>query len=149
MSHHDSGDAAEAHDDHAAHGGSLKTYLAVFVALCVLTTGSFMTYTDLWRSHFSHHVGWAFMMAVSCSKAMLVIMFFMHLKYEANWKYVLTIPAAFMSIFLTLMLVPDVGLRFGHYSDERLEYCALPKEPVPLPAPHGSAPSAPRGPHGK
>ena len=38
-------------------------------------------------------VGWAFMMAVSCTKAMLVILFFMHVKYEANWKYVLTIPA--------------------------------------------------------
>ena len=35
---------------------------------------------------------WAFMMAVSCTKAMLVILFFMHVKYEANWKYVLTIP---------------------------------------------------------
>ena len=32
------------------------------------------------------------MMAVSCTKAMLVILFFMHVKYEANWKYVLTIP---------------------------------------------------------
>ena len=31
---------------------------------------------------------------------MLVIMFFMHLMWEANWKYVLTIPASMMSIFL-------------------------------------------------
>ena len=46
-------------------------------------------------------VGWTFMMAVCCTKAMLVILFFMHVKYEANWKYVLTIPAGFMSIFLT------------------------------------------------
>ncbi len=34
------------------------------------------------------------MMAVSCTKAMLVILFFMHVLYEANWKFVLTIPAA-------------------------------------------------------
>ena len=52
-------------------------------------------------------VGRAFMMAVSCTKAMLVILFFMHVKYEANWKYVLTIPAAIMSIFLML----DAGAR--------------------------------------
>ena len=51
------------------------------------------------------------MMAVSCTKAMLVILFFMHVKYEANWKYVLTIPAGMMSMFLMLMLVPDVGMR--------------------------------------
>jgi cytochrome c oxidase subunit 4 len=68
------------------------------------------------------------MMAVSCTKAMLVIMFFMHLKWEANWKWVLTIPASFMSIFLLLMLVPDVGMRqnngYERYSWERWLYAA-------------------------
>ena len=51
------------------------------------------------------------MMAVSCVKTMLVVLFFMHLLWEANWKYVLTIPAAMMSLFLVIMLVPDVGCR--------------------------------------
>ena len=41
----------------------------------------------------------------------LVILFFMHVKYEANWKYVLTIPASIMTMFLVVALVPDVGLR--------------------------------------
>jgi cytochrome c oxidase subunit 4 len=50
---------------------------------------------------------------------MLVILFFMHLKYEADWKYVLTIPASIMSIFLALALVPDVGMRVRRYSEER------------------------------
>jgi cytochrome c oxidase subunit 4 len=63
---------------------------------------------------------------------MLVIMFFMHLLWEANWKWVLTIPASFMSIFLMLMLVPDIGWRqnngFAHYSDERLLYAADPPQ---------------------
>ena len=49
-------------------------------------------------------------MAVSCTKAMLVILFFMHLKWEANWKWVLTVPASLMSMLLVLALVPDVGL---------------------------------------
>jgi hypothetical protein len=57
---------------------------------------------------------------------MLVILFFMHVKYEANWKYVLTIPAGMMSIFLMLMLVPDVGLRLHHASQERLLHMAKP-----------------------
>ena len=56
---------------------------------------------------------------LSLFKFVLVVMFFMHLKYEANWKYVLTIPAGMMSIFLVLMLVPDVGMRMRHYSVER------------------------------
>jgi cytochrome c oxidase subunit IV len=66
---------------------------------------------------------------------MLVILFFMHVKYEANWKYVLTIPAGFMSIFLTLMLVPDIGLRMHWYSSDRELYMATPR---PEDA-HGSA----------
>src|SRR5687767_3293813 len=70
-------------DDHN-HGGVGK-YLLVFAALCVLTGASFFTYSSYWP--FGKHVAWAFMMAVSCTKAMLVIMFFMHLLWEANWKW--------------------------------------------------------------
>src|ERR1700730_1700732 len=109
--HSDSHSAADAgHDDHGSHGGNAK-YLYVFAALCVLTTMSFWTSGNLpipWPFHDQPTVGWAFMMAVSCTKAMLVIMFFMHLKWEANWKYVLTIPAGMMSPLLMLILVPDV-----------------------------------------
>jgi cytochrome c oxidase subunit 4 len=115
----------ENHDDsdHGDHGG-LGKYFVVFAALCVLTSGSFLTYSDWWAANFNDQVGWAFMMAVSCTKAMLVILFFMHLKWEANWKYVLTFPAGMMSMFLVLMLVPDVGLRMRHYSEEREEHRA-------------------------
>ena len=112
-----------------SHGGIGK-YLVVFVALCALTMCSFLTYFDFWRDNVSTQASRALMMAVSCTKAMLVIMFFMHLLWEANWKWVLTIPATFMSIFLMLMLVPDIGWRqnngFAHYSRERLLYAADP-----------------------
>ena len=67
------------------------------------------------------------MMAVSCSKALFVILFFMHILWEANWKYVLTIPAAIMSMFLILMLMPDVGNRMRHQSDERKFNAAEPR----------------------
>jgi cytochrome c oxidase subunit 4 len=117
-------------EDHG-HGGVAK-YLIVFAALCVLTGASFFTYTDYWPFKDEKQITWAFMMAVSCTKAMLVIMFFMHLLWEANWKWVLTIPASFMSIFLMLMLVPDIGWRqnngFARYSDDRLLYAANPPE---------------------
>ena len=80
----------EHHEDH----GGLAKYVYVFIALCVLTTMSFFTYSVYWPFHSQPRIGWAFMMAVSCTKAMLVILFFMHVKYEANWKYVLTLPCA-------------------------------------------------------
>ncbi len=100
------------HDDHD-HGG-LGKYVYVFVALCVLTAASFWTYADwpiAWPYHKQPAVGWAFMLAVASTKAMLVILFFMHVKYEASWKYVLTIPPGIMALLLMCALVPDVGLR--------------------------------------
>ena len=105
----------DAHQEHE-HGG-LGKYLMVFLALCVLTTCSFLTVQPWWP--FDKAPTWIFMMGVSCVKAMLVIMVFMHLMWEANWKYVLTIPAGMMSVFLLLMLIPDIGNRIGKYSEER------------------------------
>lgn len=118
-------DLAAAHEE--SHGG-LGVYVAVFIALCALTTMSFFTYSPLWPWRDEPQVGWAFMMAVSCTKAMLVVLFFMHVLWEANWKYVLTIPAAMMAIFLTIMLVPDIGFRSRMVSQERLLYMARPSD---------------------
>jgi cytochrome c oxidase subunit 4 len=129
--HADDPHSAVGHDshEHADHGG-LGKYLVVFAALCVLTLFSFLTYFPFWRQHVPYEASRALMMAVSCTKAMLVIMFFMHLLWEANWKWVLTIPASFMSIFLMLMLVPDIGWRqnngFARYSEHRLLFAADP-----------------------
>ena len=122
------------HAGHDDHGGIAK-YVYVFFALCVLTTMSFFTYSRFWPWHDFPAVGRMFMTAVSCTKAMLVILFFMHVKYEANWKYVLTIPASIMSVFLCLALVPDIGARMnglfgyhGRYSAERREHIGRPED---------------------
>jgi cytochrome c oxidase subunit 4 len=141
MSDHSHVHDNEHDDDHAGHGG-IAQYIYVFLALCVLTGASFFTYSQYWPFHAQPKIGWAFMMAVSCTKAMLVILFFMHVKYEANWKYVLTVPAAFMSIFLILALVPDVGLR-GHWvSEERQQFMAQPRGTG---RPHASQDESPVG----
>ncbi|MFM8435080.1 MAG: hypothetical protein ACKOBP_07015 [Planctomycetia bacterium] len=68
------------------------------------------------------------MMAVSCTKAMLVVLFFMHVLWEANWKYVLTIPAAMMAVFLAIMLVPDIGMRNRMVAQERALHMARPSD---------------------
>jgi len=120
------------HGHGAGHEGGhgLAKYLYVVLALCLLSTMSFLTYSDLWPASLDTPlVKRLFMLAVSCAKALLVILFFMHLKDEANWKYVLTIPASFMSVLLVAALVPDIGMRVngafgvgGKYTRERLEH---------------------------
>jgi cytochrome c oxidase subunit 4 len=122
------------------HGGVGK-YIAVFVGLCILTAISFGIANSPLKN--TPEITWVMMMAVSCAKAMLVILFFMHLKWEANWKYVLTIPASIMSIFLLLMLVPDVGLRGRHYSEERRLHAAEPYSAAGQHAPGDSAETKP------
>ncbi len=114
-----------AHSKHESHG-SLGQYLAVFVALLVLTAISFAVGNSQSLRENSPSVMMAMMMAVSCAKALLVILFFMHLKWEANWKYVLTVPASLMSLFLVLMLVPDIGRRYRVYTEERKLNAAQP-----------------------
>lgn len=128
----DSHATEHAHHAHEDHG--IGKYLVVFAALCLLTGASFFTYSRFWPFHETPQVGWVFMMAVSCTKAMLVILFFMHVKYEASWKYVLTIPPAIMAIFLMLALVPDVGLRSRMFSEERKERMAKPADVAELEA---------------
>lgn len=122
--HHSIEAGHDGHDSgHDGHGGIGK-YLFVFLLLCGLTTLSFFTYSAAWPWRDQPQVGWAFMMAVSSTKAMLVILFFMHVWWEANWKYVLTIPAAMMALFLAIMLIPDVGMRNRMVSQERALHMA-------------------------
>lgn len=128
--------------------GSLKTYVSVFVALLALTGISFAV-ANSQALMANPAVGWSLMMAVSAGKALLVVLFFMHLKYEANWKYILTIPTIGMAAFLVFALVPDIGERTEKYSEERWLQAAQPivretgtVEPNAMPAVTTTAPEA-------
>ena len=67
------------HDEHHAPPGNGK-YIAVFFALVGLTLISVTVGSSSTLREGAPQVMWATMMAVSCAKAMLVILFFMHLK---------------------------------------------------------------------
>lgn len=107
-----------------AHVG-VGVYLMVALALVFLTACSYWTYTPFWPFGDNDSIKRLWMMAVSCTKAMLVILFFMHLKWEANWKWVVTVPASLMSLLLILALVPDIGFRMRHASRDRLIHAAV------------------------
>jgi len=116
-------DSTSEHEDHDDHGhGGIGKYITVFLALCGLTALSFAIANSPIMA--APTIAWVAMMAVSVCKALLVMLFFMHLIWEANWKYVLTIPATMMSIFLVVALVPDIGMRYNHYTNTRLIYSA-------------------------
>lgn len=93
------------HDNHATHH---VNYLAIFFVLCGCTALS-VIFDVL---HMSKPVTIVLVMAVACAKAMCVMMFFMHLKFEGNWKFVLLAPTTILAIGLPLALFPDIGASY-------------------------------------
>lgn len=53
-------------------------------------------------------------MAIAGMKASCVMLYFMHLRFERHWKYVLLAPTIILAIGLPLALFPDVAV---HYYD--------------------------------
>ena len=90
------------HDDHNTHH---VNYLAVFLILCVCTALS-VIFDVL---HMPKAVTIVLVLAVACAKAMCVMMFFMHLKFEGNWKFVLLAPTTILAIGLPVALFSDIG----------------------------------------
>ena len=87
-------------------------YMLIFWMLVILTGASFVTYFV--GDAVSKTAIIFFVMLVAMCKASLVGLFFMHLKFEGPWKYVLLIPAGMLLVLLMLALIPDVGLRGVH-----------------------------------
>jgi len=113
-------------DDHGSHH---VNYLAVFFALCGFTALSVVF--DV-MSFENHAITIVLVMAVAVAKALCVMMFFMHLKFEGNWKFILLAPTTILAIGLPLALMPDVGVAYytptapqkGEWGTEMAEYRA-------------------------
>jgi cytochrome c oxidase subunit IV len=67
---------------------------------------------------------------------MFVMLYFMHLKFEGKWKYVLLAPTMVLALAIIAALTPDIGL---HYYDVQ-----VPQQKVSATA-HGHGPSAESG----
>ena len=105
---HDSHAGHVAHTDHDAHDTHHVNYLAIFVVLCICTALSVIF--DV--IHMSKPITIILVMSVAITKALCVMMFFMHLKFEGNWKFVLLAPTTILAIGLPLALFPDVGASY-------------------------------------
>ncbi len=88
-----------AHDDHAHHP-TLGTYLAVFVALIVLLIVT-VAVAEMDFGRFSFPVA----VAVASIKAVLIIMFFMHVRYSPPLIWLVSCAGFFwLAILFTLTL---------------------------------------------
>ena len=81
---HDAQASQVAHSNDHGHDTHHVNYLAIFIVLCVCTALSVIF--DV--VHMSKPITIVLVMAVAITKALCVMMFFMHLKFEGNWKFV-------------------------------------------------------------
>ncbi len=51
------------------------------------------------------------LLALAAIKAALVAWYFMHLKFEGKWVYLLILPALFLAVVLVLALIPDLAMQ--------------------------------------
>lgn len=100
---------------HADHGPNFQTYLLVFYALCVLTATSFLANLILARGLGWGQASFFVIMLVSCVKATLVGLIFMHLKFDFPKVYCIIIPVSIMGVMMMIVLLPDIVFAWHHY----------------------------------
>lgn len=98
-------------DEHAAHGDSHHVnYGAIFGLLCICTALSWIF--DVWQHSMSRGVLVTLVLAVAFCKATFVLLYFMHIKFEAGWKYVLLAPTMVLAVCLPFALAPDMTFHY-------------------------------------
>jgi cytochrome c oxidase subunit 4 len=60
-------------------------------------------------------------LGVAAAKALFVMMYFMHLKFEGRWKFVLLAPTIILALGLPMALLPDVGMHYYEVAVPQVE----------------------------
>lgn len=94
-------------DDHSGN----KIYYTVFYTLIALTA---LTVFSSRQDFGNHAINIVIAVVIAMSKATVVALFFMHLKYDGKldkWLYVTATFPLILFMILTILLIPDVGMR--------------------------------------
>lgn len=86
-------------------------YFFVFLALCVCTALS-VIFDVVEMSPLLLVVA---VLAVAVAKAMFVMTYFMHLKFEGRWKFIILMPTAILGVGLMIALAPDIAMHYYQY----------------------------------
>jgi caa(3)-type oxidase subunit IV len=95
--------AAEGH--HA--GPNVNAYLVIFGALVVFTLISFVVNFTVRHEHITAAVGFVIILGVAVCKAVLVAMYFMHLKWDWGRVFFMIIPVLILATMAGLVFLPD------------------------------------------
>lgn len=86
-------------------------YFFVFLALCVCTALSVIfDVVEMSPALLVFAV-----LAVAVAKASFVMTYFMHLKFEGRWKFIILMPTAILGVGLMIALAPDIAMHYYEY----------------------------------
>ncbi|WP_406693757.1 cytochrome C oxidase subunit IV family protein [Singulisphaera sp. Ch08] len=97
------------HDQEMAVESHNSQYIKIFLILIVFTISEYF-YASIFANH-SFLVLVIGLMSMAIIKATLVGLYFMHLKFEGKWVYVMLVPAGILAMVLTFALFPDVAMQ--------------------------------------
>jgi caa(3)-type oxidase subunit IV len=100
----------ESHDSAEHAGSGVTPYLVIFGALSVFTAISFLVNYFVREATIAPHTGFTVILAVAVCKAVLVAIFFMHLKYDWKRLYFMIIPVLILGTMMVIVLLPDIVL---------------------------------------
>lgn len=141
-----------AHGEHAHDEHPHVNYMYIFYALCGLTFASYLADEIGGTKYVTHVLGGVrakiivglLVLTIASFKASFVMLYFMHLKFEGRWKYVLLMPTMILAMAIVAALIPDIGV---HYYDVQVPQTAQTFEVShgqdaenASGTPHGSAP---------
>lgn len=106
---------------------SYVKYSTIFLALCVCTVLSIIfDVIDLREKNLFGLNGVVLLtlivLAIACAKALFVMVYFMHLKFEGKWKYVLLSPTIILAMGLTIAMTPDIGIHYYVNESPQIDY---------------------------
>jgi cytochrome c oxidase subunit 4 len=102
-------DATTPHEEH--HGPTVKMYFGIFFALSALTIATVLAakfdFAPMLGVAMGGFVNNAVALGIACTKATLVVLFFMHVKYENKLVGLAVVASVIWLAFLILITISD------------------------------------------
>ncbi|RPI89731.1 MAG: oxidase [Planctomycetaceae bacterium] len=108
MTHSQTTSQTAAHSEGAHHAH--PNYMAIFGILILLTVASVIA--DSVGGTKGKLIVGLIVLVIASFKAMFVMLYFMHLKFEGAWKYVLLAPTVILALAVPAALAPDIAFKY-------------------------------------
>ena len=95
-------------DPHAAaHGPTTSTFITIWLVLGFLTIVE-LAVPQVYDAEWNRHTKWILLVLLAVSKALLVGLYFMHLKWEAKWLKWIALMPVYMGVAAVLLMCEEV-----------------------------------------